>query len=342
MKKAILFLTIALTFISLSSCNLDNEGLLYMNRSRFDSDDKDRNFIGYDETEYFYFVSKNGLERGTAGSSNNETVVMQHDIFTQHYQDIGYLSGNQIVYIDDHHDGQDFYLIDTNGNTPTLLTSNLPSGFRVLEIYSYNGGHYAVARNDENKNDINVYKVEISNGTSLNFTEESFTSTFEGSHSGSYNGLISFDNKCYFQGKQIKLNGESDFTFSNVISFGTSETDIYIIKNSSSRYYFYKGTVSDETTITVSLIEEVNGNSTNEITPCFIDSDGAIYITDYYGTNTPTRIIRVYNNPDSADTGNAYLNESNSLGRNNIVAEAFFKSGDAVYMLSKNNGLFSL
>lgn len=339
MKKAILFLTIALTFISLSSCNLDNEGLLYMNRSRFDSDDKDRNFIGYDGTEYFYFVSKNGLERGTPGSSNNETVVMQHDIFTQHYQDIGYLSVNQIVYIDDHHDGQDFYLIDTNGNAPTLLTSNLPSGFRVLEIYSYDSGHYAVARNDENKNDIKVYKVEISNEPSLNFTEKSFT--FEGSHSGSYNGLISFDNKCYFQGKQIKLNGESDFTFSNVISFGTSGNDIYIIKNSSSRYYFYQGTVSDDTTIKVSLIEEVRGNSTNEITPCFIDSDGAIYITDYYGTNTPTRIIRVYSNPDSTDT-NAYLNESNSLGRNNIVAEAFFESGDAVYMLSKNNGLFSL
>ena len=69
MKKTIVILSIILSLFSLSSCNLDNEGILWRNIDRTVSDNKNRNFIGA-TGDAFYFVTENGLEKGTVNGDS--------------------------------------------------------------------------------------------------------------------------------------------------------------------------------------------------------------------------------------------------------------------------------
>ena len=130
MKKTIVILSIILSLFSLSSCNLDNEGILWRNIDRTVSDNKNRNFIGA-AGDAFYFVTENGLEKGTVnGDSYSETVVSNNDIFAQFYQDFGFICGtNNIIYLDDvAGESQTFYLIDLTTNE----ISQLQCEFAVL------------------------------------------------------------------------------------------------------------------------------------------------------------------------------------------------------------------
>ena len=78
MRKKYILLVLMVAVLSLVSCNLDNEGILsrlpHVNRI----DHKDRVFIGTNDTN-FYFVSKDGLQKGDA--SKNETTILDDSIF---------------------------------------------------------------------------------------------------------------------------------------------------------------------------------------------------------------------------------------------------------------------
>ena len=89
MRKKYILLVLMVAILSLVSCNLDNEGILsrlpHVNRI----DHKDRVFIGTNDTN-FYFVSKDGLQKGDA--SKNETTILDNSIFEKFYLGLGWMS----------------------------------------------------------------------------------------------------------------------------------------------------------------------------------------------------------------------------------------------------------
>lgn len=336
MKKTIVILSIILSLFSLSSCNLDNEGILWRNIDRTVSDNKNRNFIGATD-DAFYFVTENGLEKGTVnGDSYSETVVSNNDIFAQFYQGFGFIYGTNIIYLDDvAGNNQTFYKIDLTNNytiTPLECPQNEVS---FKDFYVTNSGTYivGVGSNGNPK----IFSVSL-NADTLELTDQSTTDLSQ--YHSSFNGLIYDGSNYYYEGNVVTLQNEdgtsSEFKNASVRSFATNGTDSYIISNDGSNFTFYKNVENSESSgLTVKNIGSVSGSYRNPFTS-FVNADGLLYIVDANSTNSSSTFITV--SYDSSTEKPFSYTTAGTL--NGIEAEAFFTLKDSTYMLSKNHGLF--
>lgn len=317
MKKTILITCIALVLLSFVSCNLDNNGILLNGLEKVPSDNKNRSFIGYDDSSRMYYVTVDGLVRRDLKSSD-EPVISNNSIFTHYYQALGWLQDtNTIGYMTDsagNNGGQHFYSIDPDTSAVTQLTE---SGEHepIVDVYMATEGARLVGDNGT------VYSANISDGSiAIEKKHES-----KGSFVSCTNGLIRYsDGKYWYEGNEI-----SDLSGS-VKAFATNEDDSqsYAITTSGSSFVIYS--ISSNS---AKEIKRISGGDNNEF-PCFVDSDGNLYFLYYRGTRSSSIVYKVSSDGKTVN--------SRDLHKNNIMAEAFVQSGDTVYMLSKDNNLFEV
>lgn len=334
MKKTIVILSIILSLFSLSSCNLDNEGILWRNIDRTVSDNKNRNFIGATD-DAFYFVTENGLEKGTVnGDSYSETVVSNNDIFAQFYQDFGFIYGtNNIIYLDDvAGESQTFYLIDLATNEISQLKCDV-NDISFKDHCLWNNADYLIGTDGNNAT--KVYSVSVSGEGLLTLTagQEALSG-----YNSSYNGLIYTGSEYVYNEKTVKVQSGNEaatsFTSTDVESFATSGSDYYIIRNNGSSFYIYKSRSSTDEDIIFEQIASVSGSYTRPFTS-FV-AYGKLCFVDANGTNSASQFITVNTTADSE--GNYTVTRNNTV--NGMEAEAFFALNGSTYMLSKNHGLF--
>ena len=314
MKKTILITCIALVLLSFVSCNLDNNGILLNGLEKVPSDNKNRSFIGYDETSsMMYYVTVDGLVRRAVASSD-EPVISNNPIFTHYYQALGWLQdADTIGYMTDsagNNGGQYFYSInpDTTAVTPLEESGEHEP---IVDVYMASDGVRLVG------DDGTVYSAKIS-GETITVTQKLDS---KGAFVSCTNGLIRYsDGKYWYERDEITgLNG-------SVKAFATDGSNSYAITTSGSSFYIYSISGGSATQITT-----ISGGDNNEF-PCFVDSAGNLYFLYYRGTRSSSIVYKV-----SSD-GNT---PSRDLHKNNIMAEAFVQGVDnKIYMLSKDNNMF--
>ena len=322
MKKTILITCIALVLLSFVSCNLDNNGILLNGLEKVPSDNKNRSFIGYDETSsMMYYVTVDGLVR-RAVASGDEPVISNNPIFTHYYQALGWLQDEHTIgYMTDsagNNGGQYFYSINPNTTAVTPLEvrgDHMP----IVDVYMTTDGARLVARLVGDNG--TVYSATIS-GDSIIFGDENPS---YGSFVSCTNGLIRYsDGKYYYEGQEITgLSG-------SVKAFAAGDSNSYAITTSGSSFYIYSISISDGSATQITTIP---GGDNNEF-PCFVDSAGNLYFLYYRGTRSSSIVYKVSRDGKTVN--------SRDLHKNNIMAEAFVQSGDTVYMLSKDNNLFEV
>ena len=315
MKKTILITCIALVLLSFVSCNLDNNGILLNGLEKVPSDNKNRSFIGYDDTSStMYYVTVDGLVK-RAVASGDEPVISNDSIFTHYYQALGWLQDdNTIVYMTDsarNNGVQAFYSIDTSSAKVTSLKVE-GKGTGIVDCY--------MARNEARLvgDDGTIYSAEIS-GETLRLTVKSKS---EGTFRSSTNGLIKYSDGYYYEG--VKTSGISG----EVKSFATDGNTKYAVSVSGSSFLIYKA----DSGTAFSEIKSISGSNDKEEFPSLIDSAGNLYFLYYRGTRSSSIVYKVSPSGDVSD---------HDLQKNNIRAEAFVQGSDnEIYMLSKDNNMF--
>ena len=319
MKKTILITCIALVLLSFVSCNLDNNGILLNGLEKVPSDNKNRSFIGYDETSStMYYVTVDGLVR-RAVASGDEPVISNNPIFTHYYQALGWLQDpNTIVYMTDsagNNGGQHFYSIDP-GTTAVTQLNESGEHRPIVDVYMATGGVRLVG------DDGTVYSATIISDNSITIEPKHAS---KGSFVSCTNGLIRYsDGKYYYEGQEIiGLSG-------SVKAFATRrDSNSYAITTSGSSFVIYS--ISSDNS--AKQIATIPGGDNNEF-PCFVDSAENLYFLYYRGTRSSSIVYKVSSDGETVN--------SRDLHKNNIMAEAFVQSGDTVYMLSKDNNLFEV
>ena len=316
MKKTILITCIALVLLSFVSCNLDNNGILLNGLEKVPSDNKNRSFIGYDESSsMMYYVTVDGLVK-RAVASNDEPVISNNPIFTHYYQALGWLQDAETIgYMTDsagNNGGQYFYSINPDTTAVTPLKESVDHK-PIVDVYMVTDGARLVG------DDGTVYSANISDGSiAIEKKHES-----KGSFVSCTNGLIRYSGgKYYYEGQEISGLGGT------VKAFAAGDLNSYAITTSGSSFVIYSisGNSANE-------IKNISGGDNNEF-PCFVDSDGNLYFLYYRGTRSSSIVYKVSRDGKTVN--------SRDLHKNNIMAEAFVQSGDTVYMLSKDNNLFEV
>lgn len=322
MKKTILITCIALVLLSFVSCNLDNNGILLNGLEKVPSDNKNRSFIGYDDTSStMYYVTVDGLVKREVKSSDDdvistpEIVISNDPIFTHYYQALGWLQGTDTIgYMTDsagNNGGQYFYSIDpgTAAVTPLEVSGDhMP----IVDVYMATDGARLVG------DDGTVYSAEIS-GNKITVTQKHDS---KGAFVSCTNGLIRYsDGKYCYEGQEISgLSG-------TVKAFATGVSNSYAITTSGSSFIIYSISGGSATKITT-----ITGGDNNEF-PCFVDSSGNLYFLYYRGTRSSSIVYKVSSDDKTV--------KSRDLHKNNIMAEAFVQGVDnKIYMLSKDNNMF--
>ena len=333
MRKKYILLAVIAAILSLVSCNLDNEGILsrlpHVNRI----DHKDRVFIGTKGKD-FYFVSKDGLQKGDA--SKTETTILDDAIFEKFYLGLGWMSGDAIIYMTDEQPNvsvneQKFYYISL-GDEPAKAIEIEPSvasdRFVVIACYQINEETYLVTKESQSSKDATIYKAAASE-TTLTLSELQTVKNF----ADCINGLIrTSDNKYYLNDTEVKFKDKEKKDVSvgsSIKSVAYRGNEVYAI---TSGFTVYKGTVGSSD---MTYVADATGGS-DSIFPSFVDSDGNLYFIEYRGERSPSRILTL-----STDNAESKFSIRNTQS-NDIEASEIFKLEDKVYVLTTQYGLFSL
>ncbi len=335
MRKKYILLTLMAAILSLVSCNLDNEGILsrlpHVNRI----DHKDRVFIGTQD-DVFYFVSKDGLQKGDA--SKNETTILDDAIFEKFYLGLGWMSTDAIIYMTDEQPNvsvneQKFYYISLGEETEKKAIEIEPTGasdsFVVIACYQIGTETYLVTKKSQSSNDATIYKVAASE-TELTLSDPKLVENF----ADCINGLIrTSDNRYYLNGTEVKFKDNEGNDVSGDISIKSvaysDSKDVYAI---TSGFTVFNGTVGSSD---MTYVADATGGS-NSIFPSFVGSDGKLYFIEYRGERSPSRILTLSN-----DNGESKFSIRNTQS-NDIEASEIFELGEEVYVLTTQYGLFSL
>lgn len=335
MRKKYILLVLMVAVLSLVSCNLDNEGILsrlpHVNRI----DHKDRVFIGTNDTN-FYFVSKDGLQKGDA--SKNETTILDDSIFEKFYLGLGWMSGDAIIYMTDEQPNvsvneQKFYYIFL-GDEPVKAIEIKPSEtsdrFVVIACYQIGTDTYLVTKESQSSNDVTIYKAAASE-TTLKLSEPETVKNF----ADCINGLIrTSGDEYYLNGNKVTFKNEKDENVSvgsSIKSVAYRGNNVYAI---TSGFTVYKGTVGSSD-ITLEYVADATGGS-DSIFPSFVGTDGNLYFIEYRGERSPSRILTLSTN----NTGSKF--SIRNTQSNDIEASEIFELGGEVYVLTTQYGLFSL
>lgn len=322
MKKTILITCIALVLLSFVSCNLDNNGILLNGLEKVPSDNKNRSFIGYDDTSNtMYYVTVDGLVK-RAVASGDEPVISNDSIFTHYYQALGWLQDpDTIGYMTGsagNNGGQHFYSINPDTTAVTPLEESGVKHEPIVGVYMATDGVYMATDEVRLVGDNGAVYSAVISGDSIIFTEE-YPSN--GSFFSCTNGLIRYrDGKYWYEGEEIiGLSG-------NVKAFATGDSNSYAITASGSSFVIYS--ISDNP---AKKIATIPGDDKKKF-PCFVDSDGNLYFLYYRGTRSSSIVYKVSPSGDVSDL---------DLQKNNIRAEAFVQGSDnEIYMLSEDNNMF--
>ena len=333
MRKKYILLVLMVAVLSLVSCNLDNEGILsrlpHVNRI----DHKDRVFIGTKGKD-FYFVSKDGLQKGDA--SKTETTILDDAIFEKFYLGLGWMSGDAIIYMTDEQPNvsvneQKFYYISL-GDEPAKAIEIEPSvasdRFVVIACYQINEETYLVTKESQSSKDATIYKADASvSGLNLTNVKEEVKG-FE----DCINGLIrTSGDEYYLNGNKVTFKNEKEKNVSvgsSIKSVAYRGNYVYAI---TSGFTVYKGTVGDSD-ITLEYVADATGGS-DSIFPSFVDTDGNLYFIEYRGERSPSRILTLSSNNEFS---------SSNTQSNDIEASEIFELEKDVYVLTTQYGLFSL
>lgn len=363
MKKTILILLTTLALFSFGSCNLDNNGILWTGVNRYPSDDKDRNFIGYSEkTQKLYYTTVNGLSEfdPTNVSSNSEKVLSPDPIFINNAPDISWLSkdGSKIIYVDDYvaeKPEQDYYILNLEEEEPSPEKINKPeellAGFGLISIFKNNSEQYVIAKNNDTGKAY-IYNVSLTTDNALVFSEKNSIEKYVGSLDGliwsksdsgtelkfSYlaadvtfkdadDKTVSFrfndDNDKENDGNQIKSVAVSG---GNMVVLRYTDSDTIIV---------YKGAAGGNA-ITLKQQSEIIPDDLPGIVHSFYDENNL-----YFLKSNSSRSSLLYKVTfDNADDG--IVSASYSTDVSGLEAEAFFKAGENIYILTKDKGVFRL
>ena len=349
MKKTIVILSIILSLFSLSSCNLDNEGILWRNIGRTVSDNKNRKFIDVEKNgNSFYMITENGLEKGTVnGSSYSESVILDSDAFTKFFQDFGIIYSDEktMIYLDYVESDMNFYAVSLNEPVSIKpLSYEGLDNYKLVDCYKKDDGTVVFLGSTAEENSTAKLFTASYSADSGMITFTAIEGSSIPNFVTSYDGLIYADGKYTYEGNTIKIkSGEKnvDFAFDDVKSFTTNGTtngtEIYIIRNSDSTFYVYKGqTGSAQNEILVEQIATVGGSYSRSF-PSYCDGE-YLYFVDANGTSSASRFITI---DVTADEGN-YEEPSNNGTSNGMEAEAIFKIDRNIYVLSENHGMFQV
>lgn len=334
MRKKYILLALMTAILSLVSCNLDNEGILsrlpHVNRI----DHKDRVFIGTKDKD-FYFVSKDGLQKGDA--SKNETTILDDDIFEKFYLGLGWMSGDAIIYMTDEQPNvsvneQKFYYISLGDETEKKAIEIEPSeasdSFVVIACYQIDEVTYLVTKKSQSSNDATIYKAAASE-TTLTLSEPETVKNF----ADCINGLIrTSGDEYYLNGNKVTFKNEKNENVSvgsSIKSVAYKGNDVYAI---TSGFTVYKGTVGNSD-ITLQYVADATGGS-NSIFPSFVGSNGNLYFIEYRGERSPSRILTLSSSNNEFSSSNTQSND--------IEASEIFELSGEVYVLTTQYGLFSL
>ena len=337
MRKKYILLVLMVAVLSLVSCNLDNEGILsrlpHVNRI----DHKDRVFIGTKGKD-FYFVSKDGLQKGDA--SKTETTILDDAIFEKFYLGLGWMSGDAIIYMTDEQPNvsvneQKFYYISL-GDEPAKAIEIEPSvasdRFVVIACYQIGEDTYLVTKESQSSNDATIYMADASE-TTLTLSEPPETVK---NFADCINGLIrTSGDEYYLNGNKVTFKNEKNENVSVGSSIKSvaysSNNEVYVI---TSGFTVYKGTVGSSD-ITLEYVADATGGS-DSIFPSFVGTDGNLYFIEYRGERSPSRILTLSTN----NTGSKF--SIRNTQSNDIEASEIFELGGEVYVLTTQYGLFSL
>lgn len=333
MRKKYILLVLMVAVLSLVSCNLDNEGILsrlpHVNRI----DHKDRVFIGTKGKD-FYFVSKDGLQKGDA--SKTETTILDNSIFEKFYLGLGWMSKDAIIYMTDEQPNvsvneQKFYYISL-GDEPAKAIEIKPSeasdSFVVIACYQIDTDTYLVTKKSQSSNDATIYLADASDSV-LKLTNGKEVKGFE----DCINGLIrTSGDEYYLNGNKVTFKNEKNENVSVGSSIKSvaysSNKEVYAI---TSGFTVYKGTVGSSD-ITLEYVADATGGS-DSIFPSFVGTDGNLYFIEYRGERSPSRILTLSSNNEFS---------SSNTQSNDIEASEIFELEKEVYVLTTQYGLFSL
>ena len=131
MKRIGTILLALLMLISFTACNLDNNGILSKGPNRTPADNKNRNYIGH-TNDTVYFVTSDGLSLAklTGDTLTDDKVISADDIFFQQYQNHGWMTGNDIVYLEDDNnpENQAYHLVIPSNDNVSITRNFSPSG----------------------------------------------------------------------------------------------------------------------------------------------------------------------------------------------------------------------
>lgn len=336
MRKKYILLALLVAMLSLVSCNLDNEGILSKLPHVSPIDHKARVFIGVHD-DNFYFISEDGIQKGDA--SKTETTIVSNSAFNHFYQALGWLSGNNIVYMVDEQEkidvnNQNFYLIplDGGGSFKKLNTSGISSNdFVAVTWYQINNQIYLVTKESQASSTATVYSVSVDfEKNTLEFSQVKSISNYV----DCINGLI-IDNKGNYT-----LN-ETNIKFKNTkgedISIGSSAVSATYSSDGNTMYVvtsdlrIFSGNISSGI---LTQVADASVSVSEKYLPSFVDSEGKLHFIIYGGTRQPSTLF-TYDSSDNKLTSRRTQN-------NDIRASEIFELKGNVYVLTTQYGLFSL
>lgn len=140
MKRISTILLALLMLISFTACNLDNNGILSKGPNRTPADNKNRNYIGH-TNDTVYFVTSDGLSLAklTGDTLTDDKVISADDIFFQQYQNHGWMTGNDIVYLEDDNnpENQAYHLVIPSNDNVSITRNFSPSGMEETPVFLY-------------------------------------------------------------------------------------------------------------------------------------------------------------------------------------------------------------
>lgn len=369
MKKTRLILVALIALIALSSCNLDNSGILTDVINSIPSDNRNRHFIAFDETDgVFYYTRVDGFYMFDADDSRREVLLSNNEVFTQNAQDKGWLypsstDSTQIIYVNDYVEGEDvvqtYYLLEiTNGtmSEPQELTlkiegSALPSTVLVHEVIqnaATETGPVLLMKNQSSSDDVAYLASASLNSGDMSITLSGYGSnpSIDG-YKEIRNGLIWYDNyKFQFLGKEVIFcNSEGNPISDLAGELGDNPIQAVAIDSDANRMVavsyndglrFYAGEIPTDTTqIELKYIATVE-KAYNRPFECIImvnKGDQVIKWLNYSaGSTSEMYTLDLDNDHDSSSF-------DTSTG---LEADAFAYYNDKLYMLTRNKGFFEI
>lgn len=367
MKKTILILLSALTLFSFVSCNLDNEGILWRGQFRYPKDDKSRNFIGYNENDQkLYYTTVDGLCEFDLSNktSNSEKILNTNHIFINNAPDIAWLSNDdKIIYIDDTVDDknknvQNYWVFDLKEKTlNSIKRPDFESDIDgIISTFVDNEGKQVLIASNDDFSSVQSFTVNFNaeyNTLQLNKIE---SDKIDG-YVKSLNGLICYkaensDNKTTlkfsYMGKQVKFtdkeNNEIIFNYeknkendgNQIKSVAVSGDNMVVLRyTDSDTIIVYKGAAGGNA-ITLKQQSEIIPDDLPGIVHSFYDENNLYFLKS--NSSRSSLLYKVtFDNVDDRIVSASYSTDVSGL-----EAEAFFKAGENIYILTKDKGVFRL